>query len=377
MRINYLVAAGLLMLIVAGCKSKKDKDFPRPADGFDRKAMLANFADNIIKPGYVSFKSSFDLMKAKSGSFLSAPDAVLLQQFRAVWKNAYIELQKVEMFEIGPADAVMLRSNFNIYPFNIKQAEANINSGTYNLDEAGQIAAKGFPALDYFLNGSGADDASIVAWFSDPVKGASRRKYVSDIIAHMDQKLNFVVSRWHGAYRDEFVNNTGTDASSSTAKLVNAYILGYERFVRSGKIGIPSGIMGSSLTTPSPEKVEAYYKKDLSRELALTAQQAILDFYRGKSFTSASTGPSFKTYFSALGTKGTNGRLMADILDEQMEKAIIKLNAVQPDLSQQIQDDRNKMISVFEEMQPAVRYLKLDMTSAMGISISYTDNDGD
>lgn len=366
-----------LMLLMAACNGKKEADDLKPANSFDRKAMLANFADNIIKPGYASFKIKFDLMKLRSEGFLNAPTVSGLQQFRAAWKDAYLEWQKVEMFEVGPAEDVMLRSHFNIYPFNVSKAEANINSGSYNLDEAGQIATKGFPALDYFLNGTGTDDATIVVWFSEPNKAAGRIKYVREILSHMSQKLAFVVNSWNGGYRDTFINNAGTDAASSTAKLVNAYILNYERFIRSGKIGIPAGIMGSSLITPSPEKLEAFYIRDLSKELAIAAQQAALDFYRGKYYTSLSTGSCFKTYFAALGSKGSDGRLLADILDEKFEKALSKLNGIQPDFYQQIQTDRTKMVAVFEEMQLAVRFLKLDMTSAMGISISYTDNDGD
>lgn len=366
-----------LMLLMAACNGKKEADDLKPANSFDRKAMLANFADNIIKPGYASFKIKFDLMKLRSEGFLNAPTVSGLQQFRAAWKDAYVEWQKVEMFEVGPAEDVMLRSHFNIYPFNVSKAEANINSGSYNLDEAGQIATKGFPALDYFLNGTSTDDATIVVWFSEPNKAAGRIKYVREILSHMSQKLTFVVNSWNGGYRDTFVNNAGTDAASSTAKLVNAYILNYERFIRSGKIGIPAGIMGSSLITPSPEKLEAFYIRDLSKELAIAAQQAALDFYRGKYYSSLSTGSCFKTYFAALGTKGSDGRLLADILDEKFEKALSKLNGIQPDFYQQIQTDRTKMVAVFEEMQLAVRFLKLDMTSAMGISISYTDNDGD
>lgn len=366
----------VVLFILSGCGSSK-KDDIKPENGFDRKAMLTNFADNIIKPGYESFKQKFDLMKVKSDNFLNAPSIAGLQEFRSAWKDAYVEWQKVELFEVGPAEEVMLRTHFNIYPFNAAKAESNIASGIYNLDEAGQIATQGFPAIDYFLNGTGIDDAAILAWFNDQTKAANRKKYLQDVIGKMNDKLQTVVNAWNGSYRATFINSTGTDATSSTAKLVNAYILHYERFVRSGKVGIPAGIMGSSLINPAPEKIEAFYHKKISRELALTAQQAVLDFYRGKSFTSTSTGPSFKSYFSALGSKGLDGRLLADVLDGQLEKAMLKLNATQADFYIQIQTDRSKMVAVFEEMQLAVRYLKLDMTSAMGISISYTDNDGD
>lgn len=373
-KIIHLVVG--LLFILTGCSSSK-KDDLKPEHGFDRKAMLTNFADNIIKPSYDSFKQSFDLMKTKSEDFLNAPSVTGLQEFRSAWKDAYVVWQKVELFEVGPAEDVMLRTHFNIYPFNVARAESNITSGIYNLDEAGQISAQGFPAIDYFLNGTGEDDAAILAWFNDPTKGANRKKYLRDVVGKMSDKLQAVVSEWNGSYRNTFINNVGTDVASSTGKLVNAYILHYERFVRSGKIGIPAGIMGSSLISPAPEKVEAFYQRDLSKELALTAQQAVLDFYRGKSFNSTSTGPSFKTYFAALGSKGLDGRLLADILDDQFGKAMLKLNDTQADFYKQIQTDRSKMVSVFEEMQLAVRYLKLDMTSAMGISISYTDNDGD
>lgn len=372
---NYLIVFSLFILLF-GCKSTGGTDGLKPADGFDRKLMLTNLADNIIRPGYASFKVKFDLMKNQSEGFLSAPSVAGLQQFRAAWKDAYVEWQKVELFEVGPAEEVMLRSHFNIYPFNLPKAEANISTGLYNFNEAGQIAAQGFPALDYLLNGTGADDAARVAWYKAADKAQNRKKYTQDIIHHMGQKLAFVIAGWDGGYRDLFIKNSGTDAASSTGKLVNAYILNYERFIRSGKIGIPTGIMGSSLIAPSPEKVEAFYQKDLSKQLALSAQQATLDFYRGKYFSSEATGASFKTYFAALGTKGSDGKLLADNLDAQFVRAMTKLNDV-PDFYQQIQTDRTRMISIFEEMQLAVRYLKLDMTSAMGISISYTDNDGD
>ena len=373
--VNYLIGVSLLV-ILAACNGSKEPDTLKPSDGFDRRAMLTNFADNIIKPGYTSFKIKFDIMKGRSENFLNAPSVTGLQEYRSAWKDAYVEWQKVELFEVGPAEEVMLRRHFNIYPFNLEKAETNISSGNYNFDEAGQIAAQGFPALDYLVNGTGIDDPAIVAWYNDANKAQNRKKYAQDVIVHMEQKLGSVIAGWNGEYRDLFIKNSGTDAGSSTGKLVNAYILNYERFIRSGKIGIPAGIMGSSLITPAPEKIEAFYKKDLSKELALAAQQATLDFYRGKYFSSATTGASFKTYFTALGTKGSDGRLLADILDAQFARALGRLNDT-PDFYQQIQTDRTKMVSIFEEMQLAVRYLKLDMTSAMGISISYTDNDGD
>ncbi len=44
---------------------------------------------------------------------------------------------------------------------------------------------------------------------------------------------------------------------------------------------------------------------------------------------------------------------------------------------EEVQTNNQAMKDVYTEMQKAVRLLKVDMTSAMSITITYTDNDGD
>ncbi|SMO79960.1 Predicted lipoprotein [Solitalea koreensis] len=367
----------LIMLSIYAC-SKKDNSEPVDLNpSFDRKALLTNLADNIIIPSYAGFKIKLDLMVSKCDAFTAAPTVTSLADFRTAWVDAYKEWQKIEMIDVGPSQAQTIRSFFNIYPTNVEAINANIANGTINFDLPVTYSQQGFPALDYLINGLAGSDADIVAFYTTASDAAKRIAYLKKLTAQMNVIFNKVYTPWTTGYRDEFIRKSGTDASSSLAVLLNGYILNYERYVRSGKIGIPSGIMGSTLITPSPEKIEAYYKKDLSKDLALIAQQAVLDFYRGKAFNSSTTGPSIKSYFAALNTKDNNGKLLADVLDEQFVKALAKLNDLSPYFMQQIQTDRTKMTITFDEMQLAVRYMKLDMTSAMGIVITYTDNDGD
>ena len=42
------------------------------------------------------------------------------------------------------------------------------------------------------------------------------------------------------------------DIGSSMGAVVNAYVLYYERYIRSGKIGIPAGIIGTMVGTTLP-----------------------------------------------------------------------------------------------------------------------------
>lgn len=352
---------------------------PSPEDnGKDRQIILTHWVDNIIIPAYTKFKVKFDAMKVKSDAFASAPNSTTLTEFRSAWVEAYLEWQKVEVFEFGPADQVTLRNFFNIYPTDVAGIAANINNPQANLDVPASYARQGFPALDYLINGVGDDDASIVAYYTADIEGPKRLAYVNVLLARMNSLINNVISEWNGTYRDTFISKTGLDIGSSFGIVVNAYVLYYERYIRSGKFGIPSGAMIATAGTPYPEKVEAYYKKDISLALAKNAHHASVGFFNGIAIGTGAEGPSFKSYLDALGAKDdTAGTLLSTIINDQFAIISGKLNNLSPSLYQQIEADNQAMITTYSEMQKIVRMLKVDMTSAMSITITYTDNDGD
>lgn len=194
----------------------------------------------------------------------------------------------------------------------------------------------------------------------------------------MNALVQEVITAWNGAYRETFIGSTGLDIGSSMGAVVNAYVLHYERFIRSGKFGIPAGMIGTTPGSPFPEKVEAYYKRDISKTLAKTAHQAAIDFFNGKNINGGSDGPSFKSYLDGLEAKDSGtGTLLSTIINNQFSTINGKIDPLSLDFYQQIQDNNQAMIDVYTNMQTAVRYLKVDMSSAMSITITYTDNDGD
>ena len=54
-----------------------------------------------------------------------------------------------------------------------------------------------------------------------------------------------------------------------------------------------------------------------------------------------------------------------------------QLASLGPDLYTTIQTRNTAATQAFAEMQKAVRLLKVDMTSAMSVTVTYVDNDGD
>ncbi|MFD2935844.1 imelysin family protein [Spirosoma flavum] len=343
----------------------------------DRKAMLTNIADNIILPSYANFKTKLDLMLTKSDAFTAKPDKASLTDFRQAWVDAYTEWQKVELFDVGPAEQYTLRNFFNIYPTNTTGIEDYITAGSGAFDLPASYPKQGFPALDYLINGLDATDDAIVARYTTAADAPKRIAYLKRLTTQMNTQFTTVYTAWTtGGYRDTFVNCTALNAGCSTSKLVNGYVLNYERYIRSGKFGIPSGAMSNG--TVAPDKIEGYYKKDISLTLAKTAHQASIDLFNGKSVKTGLEGPSLKTYLNSLGAKDSStGTSLVDIINKQFDAVNQQLTTLKPNLSDEIKTNDAAVVLVYTQMQKAVRMLKVDMTTAMSITITYTDNDGD
>ena len=186
-----------------------------------------------------------------------------------------------------------------------------------------------------------------------------------------------VYNGWVNGYRNTFVGNTSVQTGSPISVMVNGYLLNYERYIRAGKFGLPTGVMVGDGSV-YPEKVESYYKKDISLVLARAAHQASVDFFNGRAVPTGVDGPSLKTYLDQLGAKDSKtGALLSTIINSQFAVVNNNLNKLSNNFVDQLQTNKQTMIDTYDAMQSAVRMLKVDMTSAMSISITYTDTDGD
>lgn len=370
MKKSVLLAFALLLVAVGIISCGKDPggETPGPDAAVDRKALLTYWADSLVLPGYQRFNGKLAALKAKTTAFTAAPTPATLLEARQAWQAAYVEWQRVELYEFGPAEQVSLRNRFNIYPTDAAGINANISRGSYDFELATAIPQQGFPALDYLLNGIATGDAAIAQQYAT---SAAHRRYLTDVVAKMDQTFATVYSQWNGAYHHTFIGNTGTDASSSLSRVINAYSLYFERYLRAGKIGIPAGVMTG---TPLPSKMEAYYLRGaLPLQLATTAHSTVQQFFNGRSGQ-----PSLKGYLDALGAKDSRtGQPLSGIISTQLGVSYQQLSSLGPDLHATFTARNADAVASYNEMQKAVRMIKVDMTSALGVTVTYVDNDGD
>lgn len=356
--------------VVSSCKTDPEGPTGEASDpaNLDRKALLTYWADSLVKPGYQRFGEKLAVVKTRTTAFTAAPTVAELQALRAAWRAAYLDWQRVELFEFGPAADVALVNQLNIYPADAASIRQNIASGTYNFELSPAMDEQGFPALDFLLNGIAADDAAIVQTYT---ASANQRRYLTDVVSRMDQLFGGVQAQWNGAYRNTFVNSTGTSAGSSLSLLFNAYARYYEYYLRTGKIGTPAGVMSG---IAAPEKVEAYYHRGpLPLQLALTAHAAAQQAFAGRAGQ-----PSLSTYLNALDARDSRtNQPLAQVINAQFATSAQQLATLGPDLYTTMQTRNADARQVYIEMQRGVRLVKVDMASALSVSVTYVDNDGD
>jgi predicted lipoprotein len=363
---------GFIFAIIA-CSSNGGDD-TTSGNNFDRTALLTNWADNIIIPSYTNYQTKLQALVTSTNTFVATPTETNLQSLRVSWLESYKAYQYVSMYNFGKTEEVNLNMIANTYPTDATGIETNIASGSYNLSLTTQFSKQGFPGLDYLLNGLGTTDATIVSFYSSNVNAINYKKYLTDVTTKLKANADAVVTDWNSGYRATYIANSGTSVTSAVNKTTNAFVKNMEKDIRTGKLGIPAGQFSGGIKYP--EKVEGFYKKNISKELLTIALQAEQDFFNGKYFNSTTTGPSLKAYLDYVNAV-RDGKKLSDIINTQFTAITTSNSALSANFSEQITTDNTKMITAYNTLQQNVIYTKLDMMQALNITIDYVDGDGD
>jgi len=371
-KINIIVIFLLIITLFSACNKKKKGEEDEPEVQFDKTGMLTNYADNVFIPNFQYAKNGLDSFALAYNDFTQTKTEANLIIARQKFIIAYTRFQYISAFELGPSETELIRLVFNTYPCDSVQIKNNISAGVYDLSTPANIAAHGFPAIDYLLYGKNISDASLVALFDTDVNATNRTVYVTNCVTEMQTKLNAVIAGWNGGYKNTFTNSTGSDIGSSLGLLVNQ--LNYEvDLLKNGKLGIPLG--KKTLGTPLPEKCEAYYANNVSIKLAQACLNNIENMYLGRS-RNGSDGLGLDDYLDALKAQYVSGTLN-DAIKNQFAIAKTKLALVNEPLSNEVINNAAVVDAAYLEIQKLLVLLKTDMPSVMGIIITYQDGDGD
>lgn len=358
--------AVVLLILFAGCRKP---EAPVADDSFDRGAMLVQYADALILPGYAQFRTDLENFSSTLDLLQASPETGALAECRSALHAAWRSWQSASLYDFGPALDQGLLNAVNLYPANEASIVARVETGDFTFGTPTSLDASGFAALDFLLHGEGVTDAEVLdrlvgnAWEQPAID------YTKAVCGDLLARTNATIQEWNGSYRSTFIAATGTDVGSAMGLMLNAFNRVYEQHIRKLKLGLPSGLMTFS-QTPLPTHVEGFYAPENSVTYLLEALEATAAFFTG------ADGTGLDDYLNTLDAQYHDTDLSLAIV-EHLQAAHDACAGLTSPLSQAVVDSPAPVAEAYTELQQLVVLFKVDMMSELGILITYQDNDGD
>ncbi len=367
------MASGFLLLaVLIGC-SKDDQNSEQDPDSFDRKGMLTNIGKKRIIPNYQELLDRVDTLRNAVDRFTADPGMDELSSARLALKKSWTTWQKCSPYQFGPGKDNIIRENVNTFPTDTNAIARNIDSGDYDLSSFTAQDQKGFPALDHLLFRKDGDSSKVLDRYRTAGDAEKRKTYLKDVVADLRKNVSTVLNGWKsngGDYIDTWTSKTGTDKGSSLGLLVNELNFDHE-IIKNGEIGIPLG--KKNLGTPLPEKTQAYYS-GLSLHLSKAHLKGTRDLYLGKGTDGDKLG--LDDHLEHANAKH-DGKSLDQAIQDQFKKTLSTMKSIQEPLRWAVKNEPQPVDDTHSELQKEVALLKTDMPSALGVLITYQDNDGD
>ena len=363
----------LILTVLFSCSENSDNQ-GNTSDNYNRQALLSNLANNIILPAHTSFNDGLANFSSNVSIFNQDRNIDNLLNVQEHFVEVYRLWQHIEMFNIGLAEEIYFMQKMNIYPANVTRIQNNMNSDNIDLDSnPNHYSSQGFPAIDYLLFGMAESNDLILNLY---VENDIYMNYLILLVEKMVSNSEAVLEYWEDN-RQDFINSTGNTTTSSLNMLTNDFIYYYEKGFRANKIGIPAGVWSGDL----PQNVEAYYKSNISKLLAIEALNASKNFFLGKHYGSQADGEGLYDYLGYLDdTNYSDSSMFVGLNDDiisSFDNSMQKLMLLNDNFALQIQTDNIKMLEAYDAIQEGVVRLKTNMLSILGISVDYFDADGD
>jgi len=360
---------GCLIFLIQVTSCKKDKPKDKQDTSFDKKEMLISFSDKVIIPSLNDLMASTENLSTQTAKFADNPTAANLDSLRASWKATHVAFLYCHSFNYGPGEKPiigMMAENIGIWPANTVRIEERIQTNNTNFTADFERDTRGFMALDYLLYENNSANSLING--TEP----NRMNYLLAVVEHIRSWVSGVHSGWTtGGYRTTFINNDGKDVGSSIGMIYNEFLKSYEA-IKNFKLGLPAGKRAGQTQT-EPTRVEAYYS-GLSNYFIKEHLKAVENLWRGRSKL-GEDGIGFDDWLASL-KDGANLKTTTEQRFAILAEETAKLGNDER-LSDLIINDLNRVELLYEEYAETTRFIKSDLSSLIGIAITFSSGDGD
>lgn len=359
----------ILGVIFAGSLSTCTKDTTQDE-------VFYHLGHQVIVPTLAEFVEHSQTLVGSMESLCAQPTNDHLDVAQQAWKNAYEPWVRSEAFAFGPAAQLGVKNRINFWPTRVDTLEATLagidNPDTNTIEQVG-ASAKGLSSLEYLLFDDEFNDSTVLAKLAEPTTGANRCAYAYALAQNLEQQASALHQEWvrmPDGFLHEFVSagqGTGTYPRTQDAIdiLVNT-IVAHLTFVVMNKLEKPMDAAANGEN--GNESLESRFSDGALADLRANLL-GVAAIYRGHSSSSNPVGLS------------TLVRAADPDLDERIQAQIdLSLTSIEKfslPLRLALVEDPARVESLHRTIDDLRRLFKLEVVSALSVTLTLTDNDGD
>lgn len=357
------VAIAFSLSLGTSCSGGEEDDGRGPVLRHLADAGTAAFAD---------FAAEAEALAGATEALCAAPSAAALEEAQTRWRATRRAWSAAAAFLFGPAmDHV---SALDYWPVRIDTIEAQIAAAPPTIDVAYidglGTSAKGMPALELLLFGAESDPAGALAAITEPMSGGARCAYAAALAGDVHGRAATIADAWSGGFADALAGagegselfptrKAGIDAAVNQAIEV-LYAIVHTKL---------DGPLGNLTGAPvDPEALESRFARATRDDLAANLA-SVWVAYHGDDPAGPLEG------IGAL-VAAIDPDLDARIHDQEGYAAEAIAALAEP-AGEALVADRGPFQAARDEVDTLRRMLKLDVASALGVTLSLSDNDGD
>lgn len=355
----------LLFLLFGGCKREK------PGSAYDVVSSLQPIARQVIVPRHQEFQRETVAFSQQADQYLQQPDSQQLLVLREAFLDLYVKYSACEPFIFGEIKSLFVHNRMAKWPCDTDQIEQSIASP--DSIHAGYIAtlgstSRGLASLEYLLYAKAADSTHLS--FTRGVGSMRRRGFLAAIAADLEQKATQLADFWgnSGTYAERWVNSTETGTQAPMALFANSLIAMTQNIAQK-KIGGPLGKF--DMNPPRTDELQAHYSR---HSLALIKKNVET---LKVAFDGVDQASGINAALDALEAKYGEQKLSEAISERflQVQSELGKLAGTS--LYLVIENEPQRLEALYAACRELLVMMKADLVSALSITLTVSDNDGD
>jgi|GEM_PF-3577649 len=360
---KYILSFAIVTLFI-NCKTEDDgKVKGSTTDKSTITLQLEALYNNEIAVVNNLFISEIETLQTVVNAFqkeITETNSIAIQ---SQWKKVISIWKRLELYAIGPVAKKSFKAQIHDWPANQIRIN-NFIETTTNINEnfiAKQgVNVRGLSAVEVLVFGKTLES------YTTGDLAPKQMDYLIAITNDLVTKSKNYVSEWQ-AYEADFKSNVAQSIQGSQNQLFNAIVFKVEE-LRKSKLGNPLGIISGN--DPNIELTEAFLS-EYSLSIIKEEVKGIERLFTGN-YQSNSNNLGFYDQLQKLGRDDLVKKIQSQFLVINQ-----KTTAIQPNLERQLQNDVNKVLELFDEINKLVTLIKVDTSSTLNIIVSFNDNDGD